>query len=182
MGFSHMQFQQTKEFPYCDHYMQYFLAPDRLKQRTQVWNAFRDLCESDSVATTGVSYGKGPLVVIGCVPAGKQGKYWAKQKTVFIHPMVALLYEKHTHRQPKMWDQAKAKHHWFDWMPWEATVLHEIVHWARDVGGKSEDYNGGEAGEEFEKRAYGRKISAGATFGEESSCQYDPTPPWRSAQ
>ena len=174
-----MRFQQAKQYPFCDHYLQYFLAPDMLKKRAQVWSAFSDICESSLLATDGVTYGKAPLIVIGCVPAGKQGKYWAKQKTVFIHPMVATLYERHTHRQPRMWEQAKEKFHWFDWMPWEATVLHEIVHWARDVGGKPELYNNEEAGDVFEKRAFGRKISAGATFHEESECQYEPTPPWR---
>ena len=64
-------------------------------------------------------------------------------------------------------------------MPWEVTVLHEIVHWARDVGAKPEFYYNQEAGEVFEKKAFDRKISAGATFGEESECKYDPTPPWR---
>lgn len=175
-----MQFRQAAAFPYCNHYMQYFLDPDRLReQHLQVWNAFRATCESDAFAKDGLTFGKGPLVHIGCVPAGRQGKYWSKAKTVFIHPMVALLYEKHTHRQPKMWEEAKKKHNWFDWMPWEATVLHEIVHWARDVGRKPELFNGEEAGEEFEKKAYGRKISAGATFGEESTCEFEPTPPWR---
>jgi hypothetical protein len=177
-----MQFRQRDQFPYCDHYLQHFLAPDMLKQRQQVWDAFRFLCESDSLATEGVTYGKGPLVVIGCAPPGRQGRYWARQKTVFIHPKVALLYEKHTHRQPRVWERAKEKFHWFDWMPWESTVLHEIVHWARDVGGKPEKFNDLEAGDEFEKRAYGRTIDSAATLHEESECQFDPTPPWRSGQ
>lgn len=173
-----MQFRQAKDFPFCDHYMQYFLKPDMLKQRKQLWDAFREVCESDQLAAEGVTYGKGPLVVIGCVPAGKQGRYWSKAKTVFIHPYVAILYEKHTHPQPRMWEQAKQKQNLFDWMPWEATVLHEIVHWARDVGGKSEGYSGDEAGHAFEVKGYGKKISAGATFGHESECTVTPKPPW----
>ncbi len=88
-----MQFRQRDQFPFCDHYLQHFLAPDMLRQRPQVWDAFRFFCESDSLATDGVTYGRGPLVVIGCAPPGRQGRYWARQKTVFIHPKVALLYE-----------------------------------------------------------------------------------------
>lgn len=173
-----MIFRQAGEFPYCDHYLQFFLNSDKLKERPTVWNAFRDICESEPFAVQGLTYGKGPLVHIGCVPARKSGRYWAKAKTVFIHPKIALLYEKHIHRQPRMWERAKAKHGWFDWMPWESTVLHEIVHWARDMGGKPEDYNGDEAGQVFEAKAYGEQINSAATFGEESQCDFEPSPPW----
>ena len=176
-----MKFQQAKDFPFCDHYMQYFLEPKKLQERKQLWDAFKEVCADAQIATVGLTYGKGPLVVIGCVPAGRQGKYWSKAKTVYIHPNVANLYERHTHPQPKMWERAKEKHNLFDWMPWEATVLHEIVHWARDVGGKSEDFNGGEAGKAFEVKGYGREISAGATIGQASECASTPTPPWQEA-
>ena len=176
-----MRFQQTKDFPYCDHYMQFFLAPDKLKQRKQLWDAFVEVAGDAQNATTGVTYGKGPLVVIGCVPKGRQGKYWSKAKTVYIHPNVANLYERHIHPQPRMWERAKEKHNWFDWMPWEATLLHEIVHWARDVGGKPEDFDGGEAGKAFERKGYGAEITAGATMGQESECKADPTPPWENS-
>ena len=50
---------------------------------------------------------------------------------------------------------------------------------SRDVGRKPELYNDHEAGDVFERRAFGGKISAGAAKGEELQSQFEPAPPWR---
>jgi hypothetical protein len=176
-----MQFRQADRFPYCDNYLRYFFRHDVLKkQHPQVWDAFVEVGGDAQLATVALTYGQGPLLHIGCVPGGRQGKYWATGKTAFVHTLVAELYEFHRHPQQHMWDQAKQKHNLFDWMPWEATVLHELVHWARDFGRKPEDFEGEEAGFVFEKKAYARKITAGATKGQgkHDVCELDPRPPW----
>jgi len=90
--------------------------------------------------------------------------------------MVALLYGKHPHRQPGMWEQAKEKYNFSTGCPGKPRCYNEIVHWPRDVGCKPELHNDQEAGDVFERKAFGRKISAGATKGEESQCQFEPAP------
>jgi hypothetical protein len=139
-----MRFLQDVQYPRCDAYLGATIALlDR--QYSRVWRAFYQVCESETLARQAISYGRDPLVHVGGVPDGKNGRYRGRsggpRHTVFIHPRVALAYEEDNDR-----------------LLWESTVLHEMVHWARFIGGKSRLYEGREAGVAFETLAYGYDI------------------------
>jgi hypothetical protein len=85
------------------------------------------------------------------IPGTSNGQHIPGVDEVRIDPLVADQYEKA--RDPKFKEPG--------WMVWESTVLHEIVHWARYKGKKPRLFQGNEAGEEFEKLAYGKNIHCG---------------------
>ncbi|HET6518483.1 MAG TPA: hypothetical protein VFG47_01520 [Geminicoccaceae bacterium] len=148
-----MRFDQDKTYPLCGRYLRIWMNPDVLQKKyPTVWQAFVELTEDKPLASEALTHGRGPLVRIVSVPGTANGQHTPGVDEVRIDPLVADQYEKG--RDPKFKDPG--------WMVWESTVLHEIVHWARYKGKKSKRLAGDlEAGEEFEKRAYGKNIHCG---------------------
>ncbi len=135
--------KHAKAFPFCARYLKIWMNPDILKKKLPTrWDAFVKWCGSEAFAIEACSWGKGPLVQINSAEVGHaNGRYRGGDK-VFIHGKVANGYEQGT-----------------GWLCWEATVLHEMVHWAR-FQQKLKD-GALEVGQEFEKEAYGRPIELG---------------------
>lgn len=142
-----MQFQQALEFPSCDRYIRSVISAYGAVC-TQVSDAFREICESDELAGQALTVCRNPLIQIGGVRYNINGQYRGRsggpRHTVYINTNVAREYE----------DRGR-------WDIFESTVLHEMVHWARFIGGQPSRYNGQEAGKAFEIRGYGRDISCG---------------------
>jgi hypothetical protein len=134
-----------KAFPYCGNYLINWMNPSILSQRVpHRWSVFVKWCGSSARAIEACTWGKGPLVEINSKRVGgNNGKYPASPgDTVYIHGKVANKYEAGD-----------------GWIIWEATVLHELIHWARRQN-KLEDPPRGvkEVGQAFEKEAYGEYI------------------------
>ena len=147
-----MKFEQSDKFPLCGRYLINWMNPQILQQKCpQVWNAFVRVTEDATLATEALTHGRGPLVRIVTIPGTANGQHTPGVDEVKIDPLVANQYE--TGRDPKFKEPG--------WMVWESTVLHEIVHWARFKGKKPRAFQGNEAGEEFEKLAYGKNIHCG---------------------
>lgn len=146
-----MRFLQYRDYPHTKRYLCTRLPVlDLLSPR--VWDAFCEVCEDDELARQAISLGTGPMVVIDRLERKVNGEYLGAhggvRDHVYINIRVAKQYEK------------KGR-----WKILESTVLHEMVHWARFVGNKPRDYNGQEAGEAFEKKAYGRNVNCGCYKG-----------------
>jgi hypothetical protein len=139
-----MRFSQADKYKFCGNYLFYFLSPEVLKQQHPgVYDAFVEVCGSAAWANLALRANYGPLVTIkaleycGLYP----GRSWFRSSNeVYVDECIAKGYENGTG----------------GWQTWEATVLHELTHWARYKGGLSSKFNGEEAGEAFERRAYGR--------------------------
>lgn len=142
-----MRFAQDEKYPRCSAYLANYLSMLDLMD-TMVYDAFLEVCEADDQARQALIFYMNPLVHIGGVPCGKNGVYKGRfggpKHTVYINTQVAQKYE-----------------YEFDSTIWESTVLHEMVHWARYVGGQPALFEGQEAGKAFEVKAYGKDISCG---------------------
>jgi hypothetical protein len=94
------------------------MSPDVLKAKVpQRWQVFVKCCGSEARAVEACTWGKGPLVQINSKMVGRaNGKYkgGVYPEIVFIHGKVANAYESGD-----------------GWVIWESTVLHEMIHWAR---------------------------------------------------
>ena len=119
------------------------MNPSVLKGKVpQRWQAFVKWCGSEDRAIEACTWGKGPLVQINSkTVGGNNGKYKGGvfPETVFIHGKVANAYESGD-----------------GWVIWESTVLHEMMHWARQKEGIMDGKR--EVGPEFEMDAYGEHI------------------------
>jgi Metallopeptidase toxin 3 len=145
-----MKFYQSRDYSTVDAFLRNWLSLIEMLNEP-VWNAFKQVCGNEALARRAITWGRSPTVKIGGVEAGTNGKYRGRaggpKHTVFINTRVAEVYEnRETIRRADIL---------------ESTVLHEMVHWARYVGGLPRLYNGNEAGKEFEKLAYGSDISCG---------------------
>jgi hypothetical protein len=146
-----MKFDQDKNTWPCYKYFLYWMKHETLKEKyPRVWNAFVEHCDSETLAKQACTWGENPLVHIGGVECGVNGEYRGRsgnagdRDTVYINTEVAKKYQNGG-----------------GWLIFESTVLHEMVHWARFIGGKSRLFNGQEAGKAFEIKAYGRDINCG---------------------
>lgn len=134
----------AKAFPTCQSYLTYWLSPRILKEKTpRRWSAFVKWCGSEAWALEACTWGRGPLVQINSQQVGRANGRFRGGDVVYIHGKVANGFEQGT-----------------GWLCWEATVLHEMVHWAR-YRQQLKDPPGTEVGQEFEKEAYGRPIELG---------------------
>jgi len=146
-----MKFNQGGPYKACHAYLINWMTSAVLQQNAKLWQALITVIGNEDFAKEACTWGKGPLVEINStkVPAGKNGNYPRQGDTIFIHSHVAIDYEEGR-----------------GWMNWEATVLHEMCHWARRKRGlvKSTDQdtiNGKEAGQYFEELAYGCNVHTG---------------------
>jgi Metallopeptidase toxin 3 len=141
--------QHAQKFPLCGNYLINWMNPAILERKvSRRWSAFVKWCGSKNRAIEACTWGKGPLVQINSQMVGRaNGKYKGGQypEMVFIHGKVADKYESGT-----------------GWVIWEATVLHELVHWARLKEGIKDQ--GVEPGQEFEMEAYGEHIELTTPF------------------
>jgi hypothetical protein len=142
-----MLFRQAGQYPHCNSYICTVIA-SYSGVCSPAADAFRAICEDEALAGQALTPGRNPLVHIGGVECAVNGEYRGRsggpRNTVFINTRVAEEYEIFGR-----------------WDIFESTVLHEMVHWARFVGGRASQYDGQEAGKVFEVRAYGRDISCG---------------------
>jgi len=134
--------KHAKAFPLCGQYLKTWMTPQVLRKLPARWNAFVKWCGSESIAIEACTWGKGPLVQINSASTGHANGHFRGGDVVFIHGKVANGYEQGD-----------------GWLCWEATVLHEMVHWARNRQRLSD--GDVEVGQEFEKEAYGRPIELG---------------------
>jgi hypothetical protein len=124
------------------------MNPEILKSKVpERWKAFVKWCGSETRAVEACTWSKGPLVEINSEKVGRANGRFRGGEVVFIHGKVANAYEQGT-----------------GWVIWEATVLHELVHWARFKNKISDDGvklspGSQDVGQEFEKDAYGEDIS-----------------------
>ena len=138
----------AKAFPLCGRYLQNWMNPQILKSKLpRRWNTFVKWCGSEAFAVSACTWGNGPLVQINSAQVGHANGRFRGGDVVFIHGKVANGYEQGV-------GGGKS-----GWLCWEATVLHEMIHWAR-FKQKLSDGNL-EVGQEFEKEAYGRPIELG---------------------
>ena len=119
------------------------MSPIVLKAKVpQRWQVFVKWCGSEAPAVEACTWGNGPLVQINSRMVGRaNGRYKGGvfPETVFIHGKVANAYENGD-----------------GWVIWEATVFHELIHWARHKEGLND--GGVEVGQEFEMEAYAEHI------------------------
>ncbi|MEO6809051.1 MAG: hypothetical protein ABI353_08050 [Isosphaeraceae bacterium] len=141
----------AQAFPYCGGYMKNWMNPTILKAKVLPrWRIFVKWCGSETRAIEACTWGKGPLVEINSSMVGKaNGRYRGGvfPETVFIHGKIANAYEQGD-----------------GWIIWEATVFHEMMHWARQKEGLKDDKvtltpGNKDVGQEFEMDAYGHDIS-----------------------
>ncbi len=134
----------AQAFPICGAYLINLMNPKVLKEKLpKRWQVFVKWCGSENRAIEACTWGKGPLVQINSKTVGRaNGKYKGGDfpDTVFIHGKVANAYENGD-----------------GWVIWESTVLHELIHWARQKEGLKDGKNV-EVGQEFEMEAYGEHI------------------------
>ncbi|NQT40018.1 MAG: hypothetical protein HQ581_21170 [Planctomycetes bacterium] len=142
-----MRFSQATAYTACDRYIRTIITAYG-SVCNRVSDAFREHCGSESRAEQALTLGRYPLIHIGNVPCGINGRYRGRsggpRHTVYINTNVADEYEIGGRI-----------------LIFESTVLHEMVHWARFVSRSSRRINGQEAGKAFEIAAYGRDISCG---------------------
>jgi hypothetical protein len=129
-----------KAFPLCGRYLMNWMTHGILKGRVpQRWRVFVKWCGSEARAIEACTWGRGPLVQINSREVGRANGRYRGGNTVFIHGKVANKYEAGD-----------------GWIIWEATVFHEMIHWARHQDGLKDGNL--EVGQEFEKEAYGEAI------------------------
>jgi hypothetical protein len=136
--------RHAQTFPLCGRYLNTWMNPDILKAKVpRRWEAFVKWCESESRATEACTFGQGPLVQINSAQVGHANGRYLGGDTVFIHGKVADKYESGGG----------------GWIIWEATVLHEMVHWARFQEKLPAGPHGrNDFGQRFEYDAYGEYI------------------------
>lgn len=130
----------AQKFPFCGRYLINWMNPTILQKRVpDRWKIFVKWCGSEKRAIEACIWGSGPLVQINSQVVGRANGRYKGGDTVFIHGKAANKYESGT-----------------GWIIWEATVFHEMIHWARHQDRlKDGDM---EVGQEFEKEAYGEAI------------------------
>jgi hypothetical protein len=158
-----MRWNYTSDhWPYCGLYLVNYLDPDVLStKRPTVWAAFVRWIQSEQWAREAVTFGRGPEIIIkhlddptDCgVNAERTNPWGDAPDEVYLSMYTAYAYEGATS----------------DWLAWESTVLHELVHWARRKAGldpmKVDDPNipgqfiSIEAGKSFEAEAYNADVN-----------------------
>lgn len=145
-----MIFKQYKNYPKCGAFIQNYLCLIDIFS-PKVFGAFIEVCESEDLARQAITLGKFPEITIAkFVKHGKEqrnvgGMYSGEcdptqKNIVFINRHIARGYEDFSS----------------NWELFERIILHEMVHWARFVGGKPGKANGTrEAGNLFEEKGYG---------------------------
>lgn len=122
----------------------------KVPNKPKVWRAFLKYGEYSTRwlgkkwATFAMSWGTAPDIVIHDLPPGQDGKFHARlgKNNIFIARVLADRFEI-DYRNPHARKMI------------EATILHEMVHWADYHDGKFQLRRlGKEAGWEFEKEAY----------------------------
>ena len=154
-----MRFDQADLFPECHKLLSTRLAAYAERRENRVAAAFYEMCENDELATQALTWGKDPLVSITDLPQSRkrqvygryQGEHGGPRDEVFIDVRVARICEYH-----------RVGH-----VQFEATVLEEMIHWARCVGHKPLMYWDREfgvqpdPGEPFQIKAYGMIVPRG---------------------
>jgi hypothetical protein len=156
-------------FPRCVLYIKTVLQPKRLKtENAKTWNAFLRACKVEKWAITALTYASGPRVLVreGMVPLPNNGQACGR------HVLIKAMGVNQVHLASKI---MQAYEYGYTYPPddlqnarqLEATLLHELVHWARDMAGLSSEHINddsidpdlfGEAGELFEFWAYNRRF------------------------
>lgn len=147
-----MIFKQYKNYPKCGAFIQNYLCLIDIFS-PKVFEAFIELCESEDLARQAITLGKYPEITIarllrnGYEQLNVGGNYSGEcdptqKNVVFINRHIAKGYE----------DDSQ------NWQLFERIVLHEMVHWARYIGGSpGRTSDGMEAGNAFEEKGYGIK-------------------------
>lgn len=146
-----MKFGQHDKYPRCGALIRNYLCMIDVAS-PKVFEAFVDVCESEKWARRAITWGRNPTVFIAKFVnqnGGEQptppGMYkghctWRERNIVNLNRHWAIGYEEFRD----------------NWIHVERIVLHELIHWARFMGGKPGHANGTrEAGNFFEEKAYG---------------------------
>lgn len=147
-----MKFLQAADHPKIDAFNKVYLSMIDVLQ-PKVFTAFIEVCESEELARQAITIGKDPLIKIArLVKNGYHQKNIGGQYTgdcdptekniVFINTTISEAYNENNNGELL-----------------ERVMLHEMVHWARFVGGKPGRVDGREAGSHFESLAYGKEFS-----------------------
>lgn len=148
-----------KQFPLCTKFASMELQPAPLKrQKPKVWDAFVRACEKERFAKIAIEWfsAAGPTILpVANLVSNKKmcGSTRAPrfQANIEVDSVIFFACE-----------LASAADRDFCRQHFEATVLHELVHWARFAGGANDmlwtepPIAGAEAGSVFETWAYGR--------------------------
>ncbi|MGB7208766.1 MAG: hypothetical protein WBD27_08930 [Pyrinomonadaceae bacterium] len=143
-----MMFFQDGEFPKLAHYLRSRIIG--MNKNSKVFKALVECIGSEKIAKQAIDPGTYPRLIIeplirGMVsPSGiYQGECDpAKKNYVYIHTRIGEGFE--TDESARQYPTV-----------FETTLLHEVVHWGRFIGGKPGEINGKEAGNWFNHRAYG---------------------------
>lgn len=130
----------------------------------KVFEAFKDACDDPDLARQAITYNENPEIRIVKLINAQSGYedntvggqysgecYPAKRNIVYINKNWVIGYENHSSEDGDV----------LNWIIVERAILHEMVHWARFVGGKparifdKKTKISKEAGNSFEHEAYG---------------------------
>lgn len=158
----------AKQFPLCTRFAMMELQPGKLKrQKPKVWDAFVKACESPRWANIAIEWNSpaGPTVlpVENLITAKSACGFTRAPRfnaKIEVDSVIFNACEQVTDGP----DREFCRQHF------EATVLHELVHWARFAGGANDllwtdpPIAGAEAGAVFETWAYGKLYCTPADF------------------
>lgn len=148
-----MIFKQHKDYPRCGAFIENYLCLIDVFY-PKVFQAFVEVCGSEDLARQAITLGKYPVIKIKVLTRhGKEqknvgGNYQGEcdpteKNNVYLNHHFASGYEEFPGNSDMI----------------ERILLHEMVHWARFVGGKpGRAEKNREAGNFFEEKAYGRAI------------------------
>jgi len=160
----------VQRFPFCVEAMKRFATPHWLKaHRKKVWEAYVDHCQdgmdvqtaTDRFARQALTWTQPPLVGLVQGMIHRQIPSMAGQSTAGVQRRCAetasLLGVIGTNIWENVFWTFEASKDWtalqHNWERLEATLLHEMIHWARFAAGLREDE---EMGDSFERRAYNK--------------------------
>ncbi len=140
----------TKSYTNTSNYVQRMLPimPRFVPKR---YKAYEKYCGSTKLAEAGISWGKGPELIIDNLMALRGHKTAVAMFSQDLNPNAIYFdieyadkYEAHPHRYE---------------VAIQYLLLHEMIHWARHQDKADAKVDGKEAGNEFELEAYGQDVS-----------------------
>jgi hypothetical protein len=141
-----MMFFDDYKYPRCAGYLRTSIIG--MNSESKVYKALVTCIEDEKLVRQAVSPGTYPRVIIQellkgmyVIDGAYQGECAPETKNyVYVNTRIADGYENNPEQSP---------------LSFGRTVLHEIVHWGRFIGGKSRDFGDKEAGNWFEHLTYG---------------------------
>jgi hypothetical protein len=118
-----------------------------MNSESKIFKVLVECVEDESLVRQALSPGTYPRLIIGNLVSGMfliNGAYNGDcvpetKNYIYVHTRITRSYENIPEQSPLLF---------------ERTVLHEVVHWGRFMGGKSTEIEGKEAGSWFEHLAY----------------------------